>query len=366
MRKEDPVHYSAETPFGPFWSITRFNDLIAIDTNHQVANISIAPSSQGNYTAFSFLTAGANISGSMQSIAIMQHADGVQETNSFFCYDWFANNTNSLAWKSNGRMQMYDRALNNINNNVPYLFESYFTLVDITSPVTNIVVKFKTGGSSSTTFVMAVSASADPIAPVITSGPLPAEQAWYAGQSATFTTTVAGSLPITNAWFVKQGNVYLPLTDGVDANGSTISGSSTLALTISGITLNDATNYEFVAANSVGSVTSAPVLLNIKGRAGVVPISTWNNIYNKTFGLNNSTNILATDGVTTATLMLSDNGSSVSPPVTRLSRHRCSRACIRSSARNRKARCHFVPVPLSAGSGSPWKKPSSTISAPSS
>jgi cytochrome P450 len=36
MRKEAPAHYCAESAFGPYWSITRFNDIIAIDTNHQV------------------------------------------------------------------------------------------------------------------------------------------------------------------------------------------------------------------------------------------------------------------------------------------------------------------------------------------
>ena len=36
LREEDPVHYQAESPFGPFWSITRFDDIVAVDTNHEV------------------------------------------------------------------------------------------------------------------------------------------------------------------------------------------------------------------------------------------------------------------------------------------------------------------------------------------
>ena len=35
LRKEDPVHYQAASPFGPFWSITRFEDIVAVDSNHQ-------------------------------------------------------------------------------------------------------------------------------------------------------------------------------------------------------------------------------------------------------------------------------------------------------------------------------------------
>ncbi len=36
LRQEDPVHYTAESPFGPFWSITRFHDIMAVDSNHAV------------------------------------------------------------------------------------------------------------------------------------------------------------------------------------------------------------------------------------------------------------------------------------------------------------------------------------------
>ncbi len=36
LRKEDPVHYCAESAFGPYWSITKFNDIMAVDTKHQV------------------------------------------------------------------------------------------------------------------------------------------------------------------------------------------------------------------------------------------------------------------------------------------------------------------------------------------
>jgi len=36
IRDEDPVHYASESPFGPFWSVTRFEDIIAVDTNHEV------------------------------------------------------------------------------------------------------------------------------------------------------------------------------------------------------------------------------------------------------------------------------------------------------------------------------------------
>jgi cytochrome P450 len=36
LRKEDPVHYCEDSEFGPYWSITKYNDIMAVDTNHQV------------------------------------------------------------------------------------------------------------------------------------------------------------------------------------------------------------------------------------------------------------------------------------------------------------------------------------------
>jgi cytochrome P450 len=35
LRKEDPVHYTAESEWGPYWSVTRFEDIVTVDTNHQ-------------------------------------------------------------------------------------------------------------------------------------------------------------------------------------------------------------------------------------------------------------------------------------------------------------------------------------------
>jgi cytochrome P450 len=36
LRHEDPVHFCAESQFGPYWSITRFHDIVAVDSNHAV------------------------------------------------------------------------------------------------------------------------------------------------------------------------------------------------------------------------------------------------------------------------------------------------------------------------------------------
>ena len=36
LRNEDPIHYHADSRYGPFWSITRFDDIKDVDQNHKV------------------------------------------------------------------------------------------------------------------------------------------------------------------------------------------------------------------------------------------------------------------------------------------------------------------------------------------
>ena len=36
LRAEDPVHYCADSPYGPYWSVTRFTDIVDVDRNHEV------------------------------------------------------------------------------------------------------------------------------------------------------------------------------------------------------------------------------------------------------------------------------------------------------------------------------------------
>jgi cytochrome P450 len=34
LRREDPVHYHAESPYGPYWSVTRYADIMAVELDH--------------------------------------------------------------------------------------------------------------------------------------------------------------------------------------------------------------------------------------------------------------------------------------------------------------------------------------------
>ena len=36
LRDEAPVHFCAESEFGPYWSITRYEDIMTVDTSHKI------------------------------------------------------------------------------------------------------------------------------------------------------------------------------------------------------------------------------------------------------------------------------------------------------------------------------------------
>ena len=239
------------------------NNATLIDAGHLVANIT--PAAPAPYSAFSFLTAGGDIGGNnvMTNICILQHQDGVNETNLFYGYDWY-NNAVPPAFISNGRVNMYSRTVNTINSSPqnPRLFESYFLLADTSSAVTNIILQYKTApAGNSTTYVMAVSATAGGVPALVASGPSPSTATIYPSQTNNFSVTLSGTAPVGGYWQVENNGIYYNLTDGLDANGSTFFGSQTTSLTISNAYVADSTNYQFVATNAFGTNISLPAVL---------------------------------------------------------------------------------------------------------
>ena len=249
---------------------------VLIDTNHQIANIT--PASPANYGAFSLLTAGASIgaANSMSNYCVLQHADGTQETNAFFGYDWF-NDTYPPAFISNGRCQTsYGNAENLWNNpQNPRLFETYFAVNNPNSPVTNIVVGYGHGGAANwTTYVLAVSAGAGapPQPPLIL--PNPASVTTYEGSNATFTAGISGgTTPISVQWQIGTNGVFVPL-----ANGGQIGGALSPSLVISNVNFgNMVGSYELIASNAVGMATSSVATLTVlSGYTNVVQVADTN------------------------------------------------------------------------------------------
>jgi hypothetical protein len=81
-------------------------------------------------------------------------------------------------------------------------------------------------------------------------------------------TAVAGQ-SITYQWF-KNG---VALSDGIDTNGSTISGSFTTNLSISGLAQNDGGSYTVVATDPVSSIASATAVLTLDPNVTSYPVS---------------------------------------------------------------------------------------------
>ena len=61
LRKEDPVHFVANSDWGPYWSITKFEDIMFVDKNHELfsseGGISIGPMKKDEERAKEFQTA---------------------------------------------------------------------------------------------------------------------------------------------------------------------------------------------------------------------------------------------------------------------------------------------------------------------
>jgi hypothetical protein len=237
------------------------NCAILIDSAHRVENIT--PASLAPYNAFAFLTAGGNVGGGnrMTNICVFQHQDGVQETNIFIGYDWFEGSVPGfIAFKANGRVNMHDRTVNNVGNQFPYMFETYFALTDTTSPVTNIVLKYGTSPSAnSTTYIMAVSATAGGIPPVISTQPT-----WvnaFPGTATSFNFALgSGTAPLVYQW-QKAPAAVGPYTNL--ANVGDVSGVTTTNLSFSSVTAADNGWYTAVITNTAGAATSSPVMLYV-------------------------------------------------------------------------------------------------------
>ena len=82
-------------------------------------------------------------------------------------------------------------------------------------------------------------------------------QAVYPGGTVNINPSVSGVPAPTLQWLTNG----VPVTDGLDANGSTITGSTTGSLSIADAQVADTATYSLVASNSAGIVTNSMYLL---------------------------------------------------------------------------------------------------------
>jgi hypothetical protein len=279
-----PIHGTSFTSFAnpnrtyqmaPTYTV---NMSTLIDINHKSNNIT--PITPLAFTAISFLTAGAN-NGTypMSNYCILQHADGVNESNIFLGYDWF-NNTVPYAWIANSRPDFNNGyEVDNNQTGDPRLFESTFQTTDGT-PVTNIAVGFfMEQGTGSTTFILGISGTTNFVLPQI--GTNTAAQNVYAGQTAVFSINlVVGTHPTPNyQWQLTDGATFTNnIGNGMTTGGSTISGATTPTLTIANVssfdTGNNTYNYQCLVSNPAGSAASpaAPLTLRVSTATNVVQV----------------------------------------------------------------------------------------------
>ena len=88
----------------------------------------------------------------------------------------------------------------------------------------------------------------------------PVSQSVNSGATVTFTVSAAGSGPLNYQW--RKGGTNL-------LNGGAMSGATGATLTITGLVVGDAGNYDVLVSNSVGTATSNPASLTVNGPAGV-------------------------------------------------------------------------------------------------
>jgi len=34
LRHEDPVHYTPDSPYGPYWAVSKYRDIVQVEVNH--------------------------------------------------------------------------------------------------------------------------------------------------------------------------------------------------------------------------------------------------------------------------------------------------------------------------------------------
>lgn len=131
----------------------------------------------------------------------------------------------------------------------------------------NYLVKVIDNGSSSPITILAQAGTnqvfrsirAAPLADPATIATPPQDQRAVLGVKAEFTVAAGGTAPFNYQWF-RNG---VALSDGPSGTGSTISGSASDSLVISGVANGDVASYKVVVANAIGGATSSSATLAV-------------------------------------------------------------------------------------------------------
>ncbi len=153
-----------------------------------------------------------------------------------------------------------------------------------------------------------ISVNTTPTAPIVSVSPLSASAA--VGASATFVATATGTGPISYQWSYYNGTTYSSLSDGTIA-GTTISGSQTSVLTISGLSTNATGGYVVTVTGGAGFTPSQPAQLTVVPPASVNISFLRSLISPTTYAVSDGTTLYNVTGViTTRTNLTSGNTAS--------------------------------------------------------
>ena len=144
-----PAHVYAMAP-----SYTN-NNAILLDA--AVPSQLITFSNRARYAVLSFLTASGH--GPVTNVCVINHADGVSQTNLFVSPDWF--DSAPAAFTANGCVSISSKVVTCVNAGFPKLFAVDLALTHTNSPVIGLSLAFKGGGNDSHAIVFAVSGSTE-------------------------------------------------------------------------------------------------------------------------------------------------------------------------------------------------------------
>jgi hypothetical protein len=224
------------------------NCAVMVSSNQNVANVT--PASPATYASLALLTSMGNGPGTNR--LIIQHQDGVNETNEYEIFDWFQASPPNAAFVANGRVEMNSRSLQNLNSGDPKLFDVIVYLTDRTSPVTNMVIQWVSGTGHTCLLAMSgVGGSSLP--PTVTSEPIP--NVSLVGSNVTFSISAFGYQPLTYQWYgpVAPGTSFSPPS-------GLIPGATNDTLTINNVSAaSDGYYYVIITdGNGLTTVNSGP------------------------------------------------------------------------------------------------------------
>lgn len=237
------------------------NDAFYLDASNLVVSADLAVPT--NFTLISVLNSSGN--GPVAIGVVLYHEGGNVESNNISSLDWF-NGANAV-YSSGGRVAVDTSVLNNQNfpfapNSAPYIYENDILLSDTTDYVTNITMYYLTNNNGNgRTAIFAVSGTQGAALPLI--GVAPAgTNVWpvVTGSNApvVMSAQVTGIAPITYLWQEQVGSSWVTVNNGAQGDGSSVSGATTTTLTINNETTVGTFNYQLIAHNAGGSVTSTP------------------------------------------------------------------------------------------------------------